>query len=185
MKRTLLLLTMLTALCAIPANAQEHLTFENIPICGNIHDFTAALQQKDWRLEGAHYSNEKIEVYLTNKRGNYLLEATVGVNADKNVTDLTVLRPTTRSWDKIHTEYLSLKDKLDRTYGEARKTEENIDNTLRNPIDGLSPGTTTLRVVYVTREGIISLTVIPSGKGARTALSYQDNPWTTYSLKDL
>lgn len=116
------------------ANAQEHLTFEGIPIDGTLDQFTKQLENKGYEilkmednaalLKGSFEGNDNCQVI-----------AGIGENKDK-VGLVVVLSSGYKKWSKVYKSYSSLKNEYIKRYGEPIEINENFgDPKIRKPAD--------------------------------------------------
>lgn len=97
------------------ANAQEHLTFEGIPIDGTLDQFTKQLENKGYEilkmednaalLKGSFEGNDNCQVI-----------AGIGENKDK-VGLVVVLSSGYKKWSKVYKSYSSLKMSISKGMG--------------------------------------------------------------------
>ena len=180
MKTNKKILAALAALLILPAalSAQGHLTFERIPMTGNIDSFAHKLAHQGWRLNSSYTTSGKAVAKLTAKKGNDQLEAVVETNAERKVNLITINHPVRSNWEKLMNDYNETKTDMEKRYGDQRDCADGFSGDPKKPFRALSDGLAQYRTVYVDDHGIITVTIIPERKGAaRVIETYQDNPW--------
>lgn len=150
MKRILLLLllTVISLNCALPANAdkEEYLQFMGIPIEGSVSSFVRKLQSKCFKLD----------TYVDN---NVLLSGTfagysncivyVCGDKDKQMSHVYVTFPVQTNWTELEQRYNTLKSNLTEKYGTPTSIEECKNPNATDKMAQLSNGEINYRSEFV------------------------------------
>lgn len=182
--RISLFIASLLFLC-LSLDAQEHLTFNRIPMTGNIESFCSKLSHQGFRLVET-YSRDGIGYARLNaRRGEVRHELIVQTNDKKNVCTVIANHTEYRNWRELVKDYTETRISLDKTYGEAREKVEEFNGDPEDPFSALHANLAQFHTIYVTPKGIISVSIEKTKRYGRVVESFQDSPWPEEFINEI
>ena len=174
MKRSnLIIIATALALGTATLRAQEHLVFEKTPITGDVYTFCTRLAIQGYRLETTRHNASETQATLTARRGNDTVEVLVSDEGTNNVQYVLLSYPVYRQWDKLLESYTRMRSHLTTTYGQPR---EDImpEKAPAMPFEDIADGSAQYKAVYTTRNGTVTIMIMPEKKHARIVINYRD-----------
>lgn len=174
MKQFKLTTTVIACLFAISVQAQEHLTFKNTPITGNIASFAEKLQNKGFSLVK---SEEQIAMFEGDFINANCTVYAVGTVSSNTVWKVHIALPDEVSWRSLKSSYLETKKQYQKKYGKGKSYEYFTDPYYEGDgyeLQAISQEKCTYATFWDAGNGSISVQI----SGKHVAISYEDKTGT-------